>query len=102
MTENFFKQPFICKNIEIIVPSEVEMDYINQKISSELEHGIVKEDTLESFKQIITRMQTEEHIEAIILGCTEFPLLLNDKVSSVPCLDTMQIHIQAIINEIVG
>lgn len=102
MTENFFKQPFSSQNIKIIVPSDVEMDYINQKISSELEHGIVKEDTLESFKKIISRMQTEEHIEAIILGCTELPLLLNDKVSPVPCLDTMQIHIQAIINEIVG
>lgn len=102
MTENFFKQPFSRKNIKIVVPSDVEMDYINQKISSELEHGIVKEDTLESFKEIISRMQKEEHIEAIILGCTELPLLLNDKVSPVPCLDTMQIHIQAIINEIVG
>lgn len=102
MTENFFKQPFLRKNIKIIVPSDVEMDYINQKISSELEHGIVKEDTLKFFRKIISRMQTEEHIEAVILGCTELPLLLNDKVSPVPCLDTMQIHIQAIINEIVG
>lgn len=102
MTENFFKQPFLHKNIKIIVPSDVEMDYINQKISSELEHGIVKEDTLKFFIKIISRMQTEEHIEAVILGCTELHLLLNDKVSPVPCLDTMQIHIQAIINEIVG
>ena len=45
-------------------------------------------------------MQVEENIEAIILGCTELPLLLNDKSSPVPCLDTMKIHIQNIINEI--
>ncbi|MDE6231851.1 MAG: amino acid racemase [Lachnospiraceae bacterium] len=102
MTEDFFKQPFSRKNIKIVVPSDMEMDYINQKISSELEHGIIKKDTLESFKKIISRMQTEENIEAVILGCTELPLLLNDKESPVPCLDTMQIHIQDIINEIVG
>lgn len=100
MTEDFFKQPFSRRNIEIVIPSNAEMDYVNQKISSELEHGIIKEDTLESFTKIISRMQTEENIEAIVLGCTELPLLLNDRNSPVPCLDTMRIHIQDIINEI--
>lgn len=102
MTEDFFKEPFLSKKIEIVVPSDAEMEYVNQKISSELEHGIVKKETLEGFKEIIFRMQTEENIEAVILGCTELPLLLNDKVSPVPCLDTMQIHIQDIIDEIVS
>lgn len=101
MTGDFFKQPFSRRNIEIVIPSDAEMEYVNQKISSELEHGIIKKETLESFTKIISRMQTEEKIEAIILGCTELPLLLNDKNSPVPCLDTMQIHIQDIINEIV-
>lgn len=44
---------------------------------------------------------SEEGIEAIILGCTELPLLLNDEVSPVPCLDTMKIHIQCLIDWIV-
>lgn len=102
MTEDFFKHPFLHKGINIVVPSDAEMEYINRKIASELEHGVVKKETLECFKRIILRMQTEENIEAIILGCTELPLLLNDKVSPVPCLDTMQIHIQDIINEILN
>lgn len=45
-------------------------------------------------------MQAEDGIEAIVLGCTELPLVLNDEVSPVPCLDTMQIHINAIVREI--
>lgn len=44
--------------------------------------------------------ENENGIEAIVLGCTELPLLLNDEVSSVPCLDTMQIHISSIIKTI--
>lgn len=100
MTGDFFKQPFSRRNIEIVVPSDAEMEYVNQKISSELEHGIINKVTLESFTKIISRMKTEENIEAVILGCTELPLLLNDKNSPVPCLDTMQIHIRDIINEI--
>ncbi|MCM1038362.1 MAG: amino acid racemase [Ruminococcus sp.] len=102
MTEDFFKQPFCRQNIKIVVPSDAEMEYINEKIASELEHGIIKKETLESFQKIISRMKTEENIEAVILGCTELPLLLNDEVSTVPCLDTMQIHIRDIINEIVS
>ncbi|MCM1121931.1 MAG: amino acid racemase [Eubacterium sp.] len=102
MTEDFFKEPFSRKEIQIVIPSDTDMEYINQTISSELEHGIVKRETLESFQKIITRMQAEEQIEAIVLGCTELPLLLNDHVSPVPCLDTMQIHIRDIIDEIVS
>jgi len=102
MTGEFFKAPFIKKGIEVIVPTESEMELINEKISAELELGIVKDETLTAFQQIIARMRDEDGIEAIVLGCTELPLLLNDEVSPVPCLDTMQIHIQEIVKTILG
>lgn len=101
MTGDFFKAPFYKSNIEITVPTKNEMDFVNNKISTELEHGIIKNDTLKSFQKIISRMKDEDGIEAIVLGCTELPLLLNDKVSPVPCLDTMKIHVQALVNMIV-
>ena len=100
MTGDFFKAPFIQNGIEVIVPTESEMEKINEKISTELELGIVKEETLAAFQQIITRMRDEDGIEAVVLGCTELPLLLNDEVSPVPCLDTMRIHIQEIVKAI--
>ncbi|MBQ3514620.1 MAG: amino acid racemase [Lachnospiraceae bacterium] len=101
MTGDFFKEPFYSSNIEIITPTSEEMEYINFKISSELECGIVKEETLRDFQKIIERMKKDNEIEAIILGCTELPLLLNDEVSPVPCLDTMKIHIKSLIDMIV-
>ena len=78
MTADFFKKPFYSSNIEIIISTTEEMEFINCEISSELELGIVKKETLESFQKIIKRMVEEEGIEAVILGCTELPLLLND------------------------
>lgn len=101
MTGDFFKAPFDNSNIEIIVPTMDEMEFINQKISSELELGIIKEETLVEFQKIITRMKNDSGIEAIILGCTELPLLLNDEVCPVPCLDTMKIHIKTLIDMII-
>lgn len=102
MTGTFFKAPFLKKGIEVVIPSEREIEIINNKISTELELGIVKEETLLLFQQTINRMKTEDDIEAIVLGCTELPLLLNDEVSAVPCLDTMQIHINAIVKTILS
>ena len=102
MTGDFFKAPFEEKGIEIVTPWAEEMEYINHKISSELELGIVKEETLKGCQNIIERMKTDNGIEAIVLGCTELPLLLNDMLSPVPCLDTMRIHIDTLVERIVG
>ena len=98
MTRDFYKQPFVSAGVEVIVPAPEEMEYINDRISRELEFGIVKEDTLTEFQRIISRMRDENGIEAVILGCTELPLLLNDNNSPVPCLDTVKIHVDEIIN----
>lgn len=101
MTGDFFKTPFEDRGIEIIIPTAEEMEFINQKISSELELGIIKEETLASFQKIIMRMKEECGIEAIILGCTELPLILNNEVSPVLCLDTMKIHIKTLVDMII-
>ncbi|MDE5933133.1 MAG: aspartate/glutamate racemase family protein, partial [Lachnospiraceae bacterium] len=89
-------------DIEIVTPTVEEMEYINRKISSELELGVIKAETLENFQKIIERMKKDDGMEAVILGCTELPLLLNDKVSPVPCLDTMKIHVKALVDRIVA
>lgn len=101
MNGDFFKKPFYNSGIEIVIPTMEEMEFVNEKISSELELGIIKEETVRSFQKIIDRMKNDSGIEAIILGCTELPLILNDEVSPVPCLDTMKIHIQTLIDRIV-
>lgn len=100
MEEDFFKKPFREHGIDIIVPDKPEIDYVSDKIYSELEFGIINESTRSRFQQIIGDMKDRDNIEAIILGCTELPLILNDENSPVPCLDTMKIHVQRIVEEI--
>ena len=100
MTGEFYRKPFTDNGIEIIIPTGSEMQFINEKISTELELGIKRSDTLASLQKITARMKTENKAEAVILGCTELPLILDDSVSLLPCLDTMKIHIEAIVNAI--
>lgn len=99
MSEDFFKIPFRKSGIRITVPDPSEQQWVHDKISSELELGIKREETLVGFQALIQKAKTNG-AEAVILGCTELPLLLSDKVSPLPCLNTMSIHIQSLIQRI--
>lgn len=102
MTNTFFKTPFEDRGIQVIVPSENQIARIQTKIESELEHGIVKEDTRQEFVAIIRDLKQREGIDHIALACTELPLILGDNNSPVPCLDTVEIHVEALIRAVVS
>ena len=97
MEEDFMKKDFREAGIDVIVPDELDRELIAKRILEELEVGIVKESTLNEFNQIIEKMKKEYSVEAIVLGCTELPLLLNDKNCLLPCLDSVAIHIKKLI-----
>lgn len=100
MEEDFFKAPFRAAGIQLVLPPPEARRWIHEKISSELELGIKKADTLDGFRRIIQSARERDGAEAVILGCTELPLLLSDEVSPLPCLDTLSIHVSALIDEI--
>ncbi|MBR2834736.1 MAG: amino acid racemase [Coriobacteriales bacterium] len=102
MRGGFFENPFTQAGIELILPHDDEIDFVQEKIYTELEQGIVNPETRDAFCDIAARMRDEDGAQALILGCTELPMLLNDKVSPLPCLDTAQIHVARIIDEIVS
>lgn len=97
MENDYMKKDLIEAGIDVIVPSGEDRQLIGKRILEELELGIVKETTLEEFNGIIGKMKEEYGAEAVILGCTELPLLLNDDNSILPCLDSVDIHINKLI-----
>lgn len=98
MRNDFFKRPFFDVGIDIVTPTGDESQKVNHLICSELEHGIVRDSTRRSFISLIERMLSRDQIDAVILGCTELPMVLDDSVSPVPCLDTRAIHIRKLID----
>lgn len=100
MEQEFYRKPFIENGIEIIIPDNKEREFINDRISSELEFGTVNAETQREFINIIKRMRDNYQIDAIVLGCTELPLILDDKNSPVPTLDTVKIHTEDLIRHI--
>lgn len=100
MEEEFFWVPFREQGIQVAVPTRAEREYLNRVIADELELGTVREESRARVLAMVERMAREDGIQAVILGCTELPMLLSDRNSPVPCLDTMEIHINTLVGEI--
>jgi aspartate racemase len=73
-----------------VLPSEDERVEINRIIMDELVKGVFKTEALASFQRIIQAMQAQG-CDAVVLGCTEIPLLLDDSNSPLPTLDSTRL-----------
>jgi len=83
--------------VEVIVPNEEDRQVLHDIIYSELIKGIFTESSKNKCKRIIEKLQLKG-IEGIILGCTEFPLLIPENEINIPSFDTTKIHALAALN----
>ncbi len=81
--------------IEVITPSEEEQDVIDKIIFDELVIGFFKQESKKTLIQIIGNYQ---NVDGVILGCTELPLILTQNDTSIKLLDTIELHVEAILN----
>jgi len=92
MEQEFYKGRLAEKyGLEIIVPCTDDQDVVHQVIYNELCLGQVVESSRQGYLRIITSLKSEG-AEAVILGCTEIALLVQQKHTSVPLFDTTTIH----------
>ncbi len=98
MNGTFFHNAFSVKGIEVVTPSEEEKQFVGKKIADELELGIIKDETREKMRSIAERMIHEDGAEAIVLGCTELPLVFQSISLDVPYINVMEIHIEKLID----
>lgn len=92
MSSDFYQRVFDVYGIRIVVPAIQEQDYINHKISSELMFNNILEATRNGLLEITERMIHDHGIQALILGCTELPLILTHDELGIPFLNTTRIH----------
>lgn len=100
MNAQFYPDVFKKNGIEVVMPNQREKEIINQKLFSEIELGIFKDDTRNLLIDIIKKMVDEQQIDSIILGCTEFPLILKKtNYCGIPVLNTTKIHVNEIVEK---
>ena len=95
MKARFYPEVFSRENIQIVVPSDPDQDYVHEKYFRELVNGIFLDETRSELVAIVRHMRERDHIEAVILGGTELPPILRDAQLGVPALDTTQVHVRA-------
>lgn len=83
-------------NIELVAGEKREEKIIHNIIFDELVKGTVSRHSAQKAVSIIENLK-HKGADAIILGCTELPMLLNDADSSLPLADTTKIHVNAIL-----
>ena len=72
------------------MPNAEERARIDQIIFDELVNGIFTPESRTYFQQVIGRM-SHEGCDAVVLGCTEIPLIVDDVTSPLPTLDSTRI-----------
>ena len=82
-------------------PSEAERDAIDSLIMDELVNGVCKPAAIAYLQQVFARMQ-HAGCDAVILGCTELPLIMNDTNSPLPTLDSTRLLARAALLRAVG
>jgi aspartate racemase len=87
--------------IECVRPTADERDAINRIIFAELVKGNFRPEAVTIFQNAMERMK-REGCDAVVLGCTEIPLLMDDRNSPLPTLDSTRLLAKAAVRRAVG
>lgn len=101
MEAPFYPQVFTRFGLELVAPSEAERSWIHERYVGELLQGDFRDDTRQRISSVVARLRDEEHVDAVVLGGTELPLLLTTPtVAGLPALDTTALHVEAIVSRL--
>ena len=92
MEQDFYKGRLRQKHgIKTLVPDPADRSIVHDVIYQELCLGNIVEQSRQEYLRIIEQLHNQG-AEAVILGCTEIPSLVQQQHTSIPLLDTLQIH----------
>ena len=81
--------------IACVIPQPHEREQLGTIIMSELVNGIFEPASVARFQTVISRLKDEESCDAVVLGCTEIPLIIHDGNASLPTLDSTRLLARA-------
>jgi len=102
MTQDFYRRRLAERHgIETVIPSEQEVSTIHRVIMEELTIGLISPESKKLYWEVIRRLQSKG-ARAIVLGCTEIPLLVQQDEGEIPLFDTTLLHAQAAVRLALG
>ena len=82
------------RGIDYQRPTAAERDESNRIIMDELLYSVTKPESVAFFQRVMARMKAQG-CDAVVLGCTEIPLIMNDSNSPLPTLDSTRLLARA-------
>jgi aspartate racemase len=89
-----------ARGLEYVRPTAAERDETNRIIMDELVYGVCKPAAIACFQRVIGRMK-DTGCDAVVLGRTEIPLIINDANSPLPTLDSTRLLARAALRRAV-
>ena len=93
-----YPKKLVTAEIEYLIPEVKEREKINQIIFDELVYVRFTLESLDYFKRVIDKLKNKG-CDAVILGCTEIPLLVTQEHSSLPILDSTRLLARAALKK---
>jgi len=95
-----YPEKLTARGLEDVRPNDAEREETNRIIMDELVYGVFKPQAVSYFQRVIQRLK-EEGCDAVVLGCTEIPLIMNDSNSPLPTLDSTRLLARAALRRAV-
>jgi len=101
--KNGFLEKYIHENypLEVTLPDEENIDKIHHYISKELTQGVFSQEAKDYFLNQMKVLQ-EKGADAMIMGCTELPILIKQEDTDFSLIDTTALHVEMAVDFIVN
>ncbi|MDT8448844.1 MAG: amino acid racemase [Wenzhouxiangellaceae bacterium] len=101
VASNVYPEKLATRGLDFARPSNAERDEMGRLIMDELVLGVFRSATVEYFQGVIRNLQSRG-CDAVVLGCTEIPLIIDDRNSPLPTLDSTRLLARAALRKAVG
>jgi len=89
-----YPEKLLARGLEYVRPSVAERDDCNCIIMDELVRSTFKPESVAYFQRVIGGLK-DQGCDAVVLGCTEIPLIIDDANSPLPTLDSTRLLARA-------
>lgn len=96
MEQEFYPRALEKHGIQMLTPHALERQEVNRIIFEELVMGKVATNSSEFYLKEICKL-SQQGADAVVLGCTEIGMLVEQSMTSVPLIDSLQCHVDFVV-----